>query len=348
MTTLANHSAAGKRGGLLVLASLLWMSAPVQAELSALVHDRVDDSLRAVSIDSGNGAVTPGSASVEACCLVGAGLTAADVDGGRFFAFGRYLAEDGFGDDVLMSFDFDGNAAATVAPVQAPYALLAYDAAQDRLISTEPEIDDIAPTLQWVAFDPDDGSVSPIGAPDSICCELLTGIAALSEADQQLYFVGRLFGESEWRIRSVDLANASITDVAALPAPGRPGFMRYSAGSGQLDVYMQDGAGGDAGMFRVDPANGSAVSVAPELDPDCCLLGLGEIASLDQAGEAWWAAGSGSGLSPIPGFLALNAASTSAAVTQRAIASDYAIHALVVSGEVVSPGLIFRDRFQVP
>lgn len=347
MTTLASHTAVGRRGALIVLASLLWVCTPAQAELSALVHDRVDDRLRAVTIDSGNGAVTTGSAFVEDCCLVGAGMTAADTDGGRFFAFGRYLVTSGFGDDVLLSFDFDGNSVATATPVQTPYALLAYDPAQDRLISTQPGDDGGAPTLQWVAFDPDDGSASPIGVPDSTCCELLTGIATISVADQLMYFVGRLYGESEWRIRSVDLADASIADVAALPAPGRPGFMRYSESSGQLDVYMQDGAAGDAGMFRVDPANGNAISVAPELDPDCCLLGLGEIASLDQEGEAWWAAGSGSGLSATPGFMVLNADSASAAVTQRTIASDYAIHAMVVSGEVVSPGLIFRDRFQL-
>lgn len=331
---------------LLLLAAGLSGAAPVRAELAGLVHDRSDASLRVVGIDSGDGTVTPGSESVDDCCFLGAGLTAADHAGGRFFAYGHYLSGGDFGQAVLLSLDFDGNATTAVAPETAPQGVLAWNPGSGRLISAGFGGDTADPELQWIAIDPVDGSVADIGGPDVTCCELLTGVVAVDAAGEQLFFVGREFDTTDWAIRAVDLGDGTISQVAPLPAPGLAGFMAYDAAGGHIELYMQDGAAGAAGLHRVDVASGTATQVAAELDDGCCLIGAGAVASLDAVGEAWWVAGSGDGLSTVPGFSALLAGSDSASVVQRVLAGDYLLNALAVDGAVVSPALILRDRFE--
>jgi hypothetical protein len=331
-----------------ILAAFLLLTATIaesaRAELAALVVDRGEGSLRVVAVDSSDGGVTPGSVAIADCCLLGAGLTAADADGERFFAFGRESTAD---EDRLATLAFDGSSAGTVVPARAPQVLLAYDGMQDRLISVALGGSAASPTLQWFSLDPSTGAASDIGPTDATCCELMTGVADVDAAGQRLFFVGRAFGQSDWRIRSLDLASGDVTDVGPMPAAGRPGFLRYSDAGGHLDVYMQNGPNGaDDGFYRVDPGTGSGILVADEDDGGCCLLGLGHIASLDDSGEAWWLAGSGAGMTPTPGFMSLFAESGNGSVSERTIDAGYALHALVVDGQVVSPGLIFSDRFE--
>lgn len=338
----------GAAARFMVVAAFLALTAAipenVRAELAALVVDNADNSLRVLAVDSADGSVTPGSAAIADCCLVGAGLTAADAAGERFFAFGRESTAD---EDRLATLSFDGSSASTVVPARTPQVLLAHDGVQDRLISVELGGSAASPTLQWFSLDPDTGAATDIGSADAICCELMTGVAGMDAAGQRLFFVGRAFGQADWRIRSLDLVSGDVTDVGPLPAAGRPGFLRYSDAGGYLDVYMQDGSSGaDDGFYRVDPGTGAGTLVADEDDGGCCLLGLGHIASLDDSGEAWWLAGSGAGMTPEPGFMSLFAESDNGNVSARLISPGYALHALVVDGEVVSPGLIFSDRFE--
>ncbi|MEE4303791.1 MAG: hypothetical protein V2J19_06510 [Wenzhouxiangella sp.] len=316
------------------------------ADLAAVAVDLADNSLRVVEIDSVSGSITPGSAAIADCCRIGGGLTAADADGQQFFAFGLDVTTDV---GVLATLSFDGNSVSTIAPARAPQVLLAHDGAQDRLISVQLLGDASTPSLQWFAIDPATGSVADIGTADATCCELMTGVADVDESAQRLFFAGREFGQPDWRIRSVDLATGTVSDVAALPAPGSPAFIRFDNAGGYLDVYMQDGPDGvDDGFYRVNPSTGAGVLVAAEDDADCCLLGLGHSASRDAAGESWWMAGSGNGMTTVPGIMALFAETANAAVSQWETDPGYALHALIVAGTVVSPGTIFRDRFEAP
>ncbi len=341
---------AATRGRTTVFAALMTIAAAVSpaalAELAAVVVDRSDDSLRVVGIDSGDGSITPGSAAIPDCCRVGAGLTAADPGGERFFVFGRELTANG---DRLATLGFDGASASSVVPARVPQVFLVHDAVQGRLVSVELGGNAADPTVQWFSIDPATGSAADIGPPDEICCELMTGVAGIDAPARRLFFVGREFGQAEWRIRSVDLATGTVSDIGALPTSGRPGFLRYSGVGDHLDLYMQDGPSGiDDGLYRVDPATGTGQLVSAESDSDCCLLGLGQVADLDASGEAWWLAGSGGGMAPAPGFMALFAGSDNGTVSQWTTDPDYALHALVVDGAVVSPGMIFRDRFEAP
>jgi len=334
-------------GALLPLALLACLSSPLCAELAALVHDTSDDSLKVVTVDSSNGSVAAGSASAVDCCFVSAGMTAADVAGRRFFASGREIAGGGFGDPVLVQFGFDGNSVTSVVPARLPQGVLAFDSAMGRLLSFEFGTDFTAPTLQLIAIDPLDGSVTEIGSENAVCCELLTGVSAIDGVAQRLYFVGRDFTTSPWLIQSASLVDGSVTQIGPLPAGGRPAFLSLDAARTHLEIYMQESTGGAAGLHRVNVGTGSASAISVEADDNCCLVGIGETVSRDSAGLAWWMAGSGSGLTPSTGFMALPTSFDIPSVPSRSVGGGYAIRALIVDGAVANPFSLFSDRFEL-
>lgn len=324
-------------GGLL----LALLTAPATAGLTGLVYDESTGSIRAVGIDSASGAVTPGQQAIDDCCWIATGMTAVDQAGERLFAFGRDTVKDS---TVLLTLSHDGSQAGLMELTQTLQALLAYDSGQDRLISVSLQAAPSA-TSQWVSIDPGTGVVTPIGDPLADCCEFATGLAAVSGTQQVLYFVGREPGQAEWHLFSTDLAAGSVESLAALP-PGRPGFLVLDENSGKLDLLMQTKPDEASGLYRIDPVDGSVELVATQTDSDCCLTGPGQTASLDQDSQFWWIGGSGSGLTPSPGFFALGASSSAGVATVEQLTPGYRLHALVISGAVVNLDLLFQDRFQ--
>jgi hypothetical protein len=331
----------------MVLSILACLSLPAQAELAALVHDNANGTLRVVRVDSDDGSVTTGSVFVQDCCFVSAGMTAADTAGGGFFVYGLQIDGGGFGSPLLLEMPFDGNSASAVALAREPEGVLAFDASMGRLIAFEFGDDAQNPTLQLIAIDPQSGAVTDIGAVNTSCCEVMTGTRAIDSAGQRLFFVGRDFGASTWSIQSISLADGVVTEVGAMPASGRPGFLSLNDAGTELEIYMQDGLAGAAGLHRMDIGTGASSTISVEADGGCCLMGLGESASLDQTGTAWWMGGSGTGGSPSPGFMALPAAADISDVPAQTIAGDYRLHAVVVDGQVTNPFLLFSDRFEL-
>jgi len=332
---------------LIWLAMVAGFAGPAKAELAALVHDTENASLRVVRIDSSDGSVTTGTESVAACCFISSGMTASDGDSRRFFAYGLEIDEGNPGAPVLLELGFDGNSVSTTAPARSPEGVLAYDSAGGRLIAFEFSDDFQNPSLQLIAIDPTSGAVSDLGPENLACCEVITGTHAIDSAAQRLFFVGREFGATDWSIQSISLADASLSVIAPMPAAGRPGFLSLNEAGTELDVYLQEAMAGAAGVYRVNVGTGVATEVSVEADPGCCLVGPGETVGRDQAGLAWWMAGSGSGVTPASGFMALPTGDDVSSVPSQTMASGYELHALVVDGQVINPFLLFRDRFEL-
>ena len=69
-----------------------------------------------------------------------------------------------------------------------------------------------------------------------------------------------------------------------LPA-GHPGFMAYDAGTGLVQVLMQQTLAGDTQIIGVDPVNGGLLVLADHANADCCLLTPGQTPSQSQDGD---------------------------------------------------------------
>jgi hypothetical protein len=333
-------------GRLLVALVMVSVVGLAQAGLTALVEDASDGSLRVVAIDSGTGQVIPGTAAIDDCCLVGAGLSAIDVAGERVFAFGIRNAGDLNGQPILMTLSLDGSETHSVETDQLPQSVLGYDSQSDRLVSTTYSVDG----TQWISLDPDTGQANSIGSPMEDCCEIVSGLAAvgnLPAGPRALYFVGRDHGASAWQLLAVELATGGVTSIAELPE-GTPGMLVLDEQTGQLDLLLQTAIGEPSALYRVDPAVGTASLVATQAGAGCCLISPGDVASLDLDGEYWWVGGSRSDLSsPASGYLALAAGFDAGVVPAWQIEPGYRLHALMVTGAVVNPGWLFRDRFEL-
>ncbi len=348
--------AAGREGnrdghvmaGTVLLIGLLF-SMPIQAGfLVGLVQDASDGSLKMLEIDVQTGQTTSGSAAIENCCLVGMGLTAVDADSGRVFAFGRRSSGPQAGEPALMTLSLDGKQVFHVEPEQTPQALLAYDNQSARLISatlsSAPEF-----ATRWISLDPVTGQVEQIGAEQSNCCEIVSGLAtvgSLPTGSRVMYFIGRLFGVAEWHLLAMDLANGNLTVVAELPA-GNPGFLVLDQQTGLLEVMMQTAVADALRLYRVDPDDGMVSLAATHSVSECCLVSPGDVASLDPIDMIWWVGGSGSRLiGPTAGYFALQADTDSNAVPDWSLDADLRLHALMFSFLRLMD-LLFQDRFEM-
>lgn len=318
----------------------LLASVPVPAQLLGLATDTGDGSLRVVSVQSDNGAVTPGAAAAPDCCLLSVGLTAADPAGERFFAVGEWTGGADQGNNALFEFAFDGASVGSVALAEVPRSFLAWDDQNARLISLRHE-----PATVLLAIDPSDGSVAPIGAPAVDCCEVVAGMFAMDSAGQRLFVAGRAFGASDWSLLAFDLGTGAVSDLAVLPA-GRPGFMLYDDSAGRVEVMMQTGLAATGTLVAIDPGNGATDILASYSNGDCCLYTPGDAASYSIDGEVIWAAGSDS--ATMPGFLGQVAAGLDQLIDPETLDPGYHLHAMVVDGMTVAPGTIFQDRFEQP
>jgi hypothetical protein len=332
-----------------VLLITLLASTSAWAGLTGLVRDVNDGSLRVVQIDSATGEVTAGSASLADCCRVGAGLTAVDLGGNQLFAFGHQSAGDDEGNPLLMQFSLDGQQATTVTPDRLPQAVMAYDNQSSRLysVSLSPAPDF---AIQWFSLDPATGQSTLIGNPATDCCEILAGLGAIANlpgGGRGLYFVGRPSGSPDWHLLAADLNNGDVVDLATLPG-GTPGFLVVHPTSGVADFMIQTTLADSIELYRVDPATGIVTNQASHDVSNCCLVSPGDVASLSSDEPFWWIGGSGAQLNPPgAGFFALLANADTNQAPARTLLGNYRLHALVVSGTVVSPDLIFRDRFQL-
>jgi hypothetical protein len=334
--------------GLVLLVTLV-AAASLQAGLTGLVYDADDSAVRVAFIDSGDGSVSQGSAGIDDCCLLVAGLTAIDTDGDRVFSVGQFSGGPNAGDPVLLELSLDGESASQISPAQVPQAVLAWDQQSGRLISAV--LGQGPSSTQWIAIDPENGSVDSIGSESTTCCELVAGIADIGElpgGGKALYVVGRNHGESDWQLLAVDLSDGAITSLAPLPA-GSPGFMVFDEASGQVDVLMQTALDEPSILYRIDPADGIATELAVNSAPDCCLASPGDMASRteDQFGSTWWVGGSGAVSQPVPGFFTLSGAESNSLSKRVALDGNLFLHALIVSGTVVNPALLFHDRFEL-
>lgn len=324
---------------------LILCHVPVFAGLAGLVFEESEGNLMMASIDSGTGAVSPGAATLNDCCQLVSGLTAIDRVGERLFAIGLQAGVTDEPIPLLLTFALDGSAVSSVELDQLPQALLAYDHGADRLISVFLAAPPSA-SSQWISIDPTTGAVIQIGDPDSNCCEILTGLAAVASGPQQLYLLGRNFGEADWQLRGIDLMTGASSVLAELPV-GRPGFLSLDADSGQVDLLIQTAPEASSGLYRINPGDGTSVLLATQHDANCCLVMPGQAASLDDSGQFWWIGGSGDGLTPNAGFFVLQATANGAALNSRQLPAGYRLNALVVDGEVVSLNQIFHDRFEL-
>jgi hypothetical protein len=326
----------------------LFLAGSTPAGLTGLVHDADSLTVRIAAIDSGDGSVSLGTAMIPDCCYLGAGLTAVDADHGRVFAFGQYSSGPQAGVTVLMTLSLDGANASLVVPEEPLQAVLAWDAQSERLISARMTVGPAS--TQWISVDPVDGSISPVGSASTECCELFSGMANVGElpgGGRGLYTVGRPFGASDWQLLVVDLADGAIQEVAALPA-GRPGFVSFDDATGQIDMLMQTSLNDPSILYRIDPADGSVIEQAINSAGNCCLTSPGDMASQSEGvtGTTWWIGGNGANSSLAPGFFALSANDSNALTTRVSLDGNLYLHALIVSGAVVDPGLLFKDRFE--
>lgn len=318
----------------------LLVSLPVSAELIGLVHETNGGSLQVVSIQSGNGAVTPGAAAASDCCLLPAGLAATDAVGERFFAVGEWTGGAEAGNTALFEFAFDGASFDSVTLPEVPRSVLAWDDQNNRLISLRQE-----PETVVLAIDPSDGSITALGGPATDCCEVVTGMFALDSAGQRLFVAGRGFGDSGWSLLSFDLNSGAVSDLAALPA-GRPGFMLYDASTGRVEVMMQTALADSGTLVAIDPGTGAVDTLASYSNSDCCLYTPGDAASYSADGEVVWTAGSDASVTP--GILGQFASGVDRVVDVEPIDAGYYLHAMVVEGITVVTGTIFWDRFEQP
>ncbi len=326
----------------------LFFAGMTHAGLTGLVHSADDSSVRIASIDSGDGSVSLGAAAISDCCYLAAGLTAIDVDQGRVFAFGHYSSGAQAGDPVLMIFSLDGTTATEVVPGEVPRGVLAWDGQSERLVSAVMTAQPAG--TQWITIDPLDGSVDLLGGESSDCCELISGMGDIGDlpgGGRALFTVGRFFGASDWQLLVVDLADGAIQELTALPT-GRPGFLVVDDASGQVDVLMQTSLGNPSLLYRIDPADGQVTEQAVNSAENCCLTSPGDMASRSEGvtGVTWWIGGDGSNSSPDPGFFTLSANDSNALTNRTTLQGDFYLHALIVSGTVVDPGLLFQDRFE--
>jgi hypothetical protein len=328
--------------GFLACLLLTLCHVPVFADLSGLVFDESDGSLMMASIDPATGAVSPGAAALSNCCQLVTGLTAIDQAGERLFAIGL---QSGDQTPLLLTFALDGSAASSIELDQLPQALLAYDSGAGRLISVILGAPPSA-SSQWISIEPTTGAVTQIGSPDASCCEILTGLAAVASGPQQLYLLGRDFGEPDWQLLGIDLATGASSALAELPA-GHPGFLSLDADSGQVDLLIQTAPQASSGLYRVNPVDGTFALQATQIDADCCLMMPGQAANLDDSGQFWWLGGSGSGLTPSSGFFAIRATLDGASLNRRQLSSGYRLNALVLDGEIVFVDQVFQDRFEL-
>lgn len=339
-------------GCALLLATCLLLSGPATAQLAGLVFDPDEALVLVAAIDSESGDATPGSASVADCCLMLPHLTAADTDGERFFAYGQFTGGNNDGETHLFTLGFDGNSAGSVSATVVPEILLAYDALNDRLVSLR-SVTPPPPTrgggglnmdLQVIAVDIATGAVSDIGTPNTGCCEIVSGVAAVDSAGQRLFFAGRQSSAGDWRLFSTDLVTGVVNDIVTLPA-GQPGFMAFNEGSGQVDILMQQDVASGSQIISADPSSGGLLVQAGHASPDCCLLALGQTPSLSLDGEFWWLSGSASTLAP--GLAAMSSFGTNGLASTQPLTDNFRLIAVVVNGQTVSLDLLFQDRFEL-
>lgn len=342
---MAIQSSLSRYHGIIAAAGLLLlalMTVPAQAQLSGLIHDPGNGELSVVSIDSATGVVTPAATTVVDCCRLASGLIATDSTGERFFAMGIWTGGDNVDLSGLFTLGFDGNSVASVEIDSIPTAILEYDALNDRLISVD--VVDLATGLLLRSFDPVTGVATDIGTPNVDCCEIATGVSAIDSAGQRLFFAGRLAEEAEWSVYSADLTTGAVVAVETLPA-GHPGFMAYDAGTGLVQVLMQQTLAGDTQIIGVDPVNGGLLVLADHANADCCLLTPGQTPSQSQDGDFWWLSGADSTLASA--VLALSAEGSGGLTALQVLDTTGLLQAVVVDGQTVSLDLIFDDRFEL-
>ncbi len=331
-----------------VALALLIAGSPSQAGLTGLVYDADNTQLRMAFIDSQDASLTPGNAAIDDCCEMLAGLTAIDSEGQRVFALGRPLAGPDASNTVLLELSLDGESARQVAPAVEPQAVLAWDEISGKVISAVQTANPA--TTQWVAIDPSDGSVDLLGSESSTCCELIAGLADIGTrpgGGRALYVVGRDHGNADWHLLSVDLSNGMVITLTALPQ-GQPGFLVFDVASEKIDVLMQTSLDQASLIYRIDPAGGSPVLLATNTSDHCCLTSPGDMASssTDELSTTWWVGGNRALSGTAAGFFTLTVAETSAVSRRQPLAGNLFLQALVVSGEVVNPLILFRDRFE--
>ncbi len=327
---------------------LLVVTGLANGGLTGLVHDIDDDSIRIAFIDSADGSVSLGTASIKECCYLGAGLSAVDSDQGRVFALGTPTSGPNSGDPVLMTLGMDGESAFSISLGEIPKSVLAWDSQSEQLISV---VTAVSPArTQWITIDPLDGSVDALGDASADCCELIPGMADVGDIPDNgrgLFTIGRPFGASEWLLLVVDLASGEIDNLATLP-PGRPGFLVFDDESGQIDVLIQTSLDDASLLFRINPADGSVTEQAVNSTENCCLTSPGDMASQSKGvtGATWWVGGKDVNGTPTPGFFTLSATDSNALSNRVSLDGNLFLHALIVSGSVVDPGLLFQDRFE--
>ena len=102
-------------------------------------------------------------------------------------------------------------------------------------------------------------------------------------------------------------------------------------------------------VYRIDPADGSAIQRSANSASNCCLASPGQMASqsFGVTGATWWIGGSGALSVPSPGFFTLSADESNGLTKRVVLEGNLFLHALIVSGTVVDPGLLFQDRFEM-
>lgn len=262
------------------IAGALWLVLPLATSAQLLVVAPDPSGGKTLfEVATASGGYLGSGPDVADCCAVLRGVSSIDETGRRFFFVGDNLA-DSF--KRLYTLDIPTGAVLGSPTITATneYNFLEWaPVAGELLVAYRNKT-----TQEWslATLSPATGALVDISSvPFADCCaSWSSGVAALDEGANRLYFVARR-SDLVWSLFVIDTANGLVVSSPALSVSGQYQALEYDKSTGDLYLAYKD-SGSKGQLATVNPSTGVLSNRGSGIT-NCCDTPLGSQSALDQS-----------------------------------------------------------------